>query len=300
MIKNINPNFPVGNAAGRCKSVEDVAELARSPAEFIVVGSITTKARGGNPGNVWDGENLNSLGLSGPGIEKIEHDLGPKMIMKAHGHNKPIIMSSAGFSTQEYFELHRSAHKIGFDGVEINLGCPNVLDGGKRKPIPSFNPGMITDILNSILDIKKSDPDFFVSVKVSPMSDPLQIIDTAELLSKFPINAVVTMNTFPNGLLFRKNGKRVIDTPDKTGWAGYAGNGVLPIALGQVDQWRTALNLFKNGNSIEVWGVGGVSAGIDVRDMRLAGASKIQVGTAYVNDGAKAISRIAEEFLNLT
>ena len=50
-IENISKDFPVGNAAGWCKSVDEVRKLAESAAQFVVVGSITAQFRGGNPGN---------------------------------------------------------------------------------------------------------------------------------------------------------------------------------------------------------------------------------------------------------
>ena len=44
----INPDFPVGNAAGWCKSTPETEELVASAAQFITVGSITCEYRPGN------------------------------------------------------------------------------------------------------------------------------------------------------------------------------------------------------------------------------------------------------------
>ena len=57
---------PLMNAAGACKKVEEVQELARSATAAIMLGSITLEPREGNSGNVYwagDGFSLNSLGL---------------------------------------------------------------------------------------------------------------------------------------------------------------------------------------------------------------------------------------------
>lgn len=289
----INPDFPVGNAAGWCKSIEEVRNLARSAAEFIVVGSITMEERGGNPGNTFNGESLNSLGLPNMGVEKLK-EVGPEMVHIAHEAGKKIILSIAGSSPEEYEKLAKIAFELGFDGVEVNGGCPNVVEGGKRKPIACFDVTAIRMILWGVCSIKILNPPWFVSFKVSPMSNPLQIIEIAEVLKTFSIDAVVTQNTFPNGLLFNEDGSPQIQTPDKTGWAGFAGSAIKPMALGQVSQWHQALP-----DDIQVWGVGGVETGKDVRDMLRAGASMVQVGTAYFTQGPKIFSDIAEQYVSL-
>ena len=298
LIEKINKDFPVGSAAGWCKSVDEVRKLAESATQFIVVGSITVQERGGNPGNTFNGSSLNSLGLPNPGLQKII-EAAPEMVRVSHAAEKPIIMSVAGFAPAEYLELSRAARELGFDGIELNLGCPNVADGGKRKPIASLDLRLTEEIVGSSSSaVKMHNPDFFVSVKVSPMSNPLQIIDTAELLAQCNIDAIVTQNTFPNGLLFNDDGTPQIQTPDKTGWAGFAGNAIKPMALGQVNQWRKALDA-SGANHKQVWGAGGVQCGRDVRDMQTAGAIVIQVGTAYFVSGAKVFGDIANEFINL-
>lgn len=297
---DISNDFPVGNAAGWCKSVDEVRHLAASAAQFIVVGSITVAERAGNPGNTWNNVSLNSLGLPNPGIKRIA-EVAREMITLARAAKKPIIMSAAGFEPREYVELATAAQELGFDGVELNLGCPNVADGGKRKPIASFDLHLTEEIVSLVIASVKWRPNFFVSVKVSPMSNPLQIVEMAASLSMFNIDAIVTQNTFPNGLLFNEDGSPQIQTPDKTGWAGFAGSAIKPMALGQVSQWRRALEKApgRHAQNIDVCGVGGVSCGRDVYDMLHAGASVVQVGTAYFVGGAKIFGDIANEFVNL-
>lgn len=298
LIEKINESYPVGNAAGWCKSVDEVRKLAESAAQFIVVGSITMQERAGNPGNTFNGSSLNSLGLPNPGLQKIT-EVAPEMVGIARMAGKPIIVSVAGFAPAEYLELSRAMQELGFDGIELNLGCPNVADGGKRKPIASLDLRLTEKIVGSSSSaVKMRNPDFFVSVKVSPMSNPLQIVDTAELLAQCNIDAIVTQNTFPNGLLYNDDGSPQIQTPDKTGWAGFAGSAIKPMALGQVNQWRKALD-DSGGPRKLVWGVGGVQCGRDVRDMQTAGAVIVQVGTAYFVCGAKVFGDIANEFINL-
>ncbi|HLC95017.1 MAG TPA: dihydroorotate dehydrogenase [Patescibacteria group bacterium] len=294
---DINQDFPVGNAAGWCKSIEEVRSLSQTTVAFIVVGSITLEERLGNSGNVFNNDPfraLNALGLPNPGMNKIEK-MCPEMIHTAHSANKSILLSLAGFSSQEYSLLAARALQMRFDGIELNLGCPNVVENGKRKQTLSFNRSAIRAVLEQSLYHKKYQDDWFVSVKISPMTDPEQIIKTAELIAEFDIDAIVTQNTFPNCLDFDEQGRPVIQTPDKTGWAGGSGTAILHQALGQVNQWRTALP-----KNIAVWGVGGVQTGQDVQKMIWAGASAVQVGTTYFISGAKTFGDIASQYIHLT
>lgn len=292
----INSVFPVGNAAGHCKSVQEVQALALSAASSIVVGSITLEERTGNPGNTWNGDplfGLNSLGLPNPGLKKL-YTTGPEMIRIAHAVGKPIILSVAGFSPGEFEKLAREAWEIGFDGVELNLGCPNVADDGKRKPIISYRPLFVRKSLQTVFGGGTFNPDdWFVSVKVSPM-DPDRLDEISLIVRGYPIKALVTINTVPNCLDFNSDGTPAISTPDKTGYAGGSGKQVLQQALGQVSQWRKALP-----GDICVWGVGGVQSGEDVQKMLWAGASVVQVGTAYFIGGAKVFGDIAGQYFNL-
>lgn len=293
---NIDYRFPVCNAAGHCKDTKEVELLARSAASAIIVGSITLKQRDGNPGNTFDGNlGLNSLGLPNPGIENIRK-IGPHMVRIAHEAGKPIIMSAAGFAPEEFNTLVFEAFQVGFDGVELNFGCPNVADGGKRKPIFSYRKELLNESNKRVFSYGGGSVfggGGFVSVKVSPM-DPERLDEIAGVIERFDIDALVTQNATPNCLDYRPDGKPVIDTPDKTGYAGGSGEQVFRQALGQVKQWRERLP-----KRIAVWGVGGVGTGEHVQKMLWAGASVVEIGTAYFVSGAKVFGDIATQFINL-
>lgn len=297
----IDSTFPVMNAAGWCKDLEEVQRLAASPIGAIMVGSVTVKEREGNPGRTFHAEGpyaLNSIGLRNRGLAYYKK-VGHLMVAAAHNAGKPLIISGAGFSSEEYGEIASVAKEIGFDGFEINLGCPNAIDDGARHRIASFDPDLTRHAVGQVLlRTLSEESSWFVSVKVSPMTDPEQIKRMAALISAFSktVHAVVTMNTVPNTLLFNDDGLPVIQTPDGTGWAGLSGPAIKPFALGQVSQWRKALS-----PEIAVWSAGGVTTGRDAHDTLRAGASVVQVGTAYFNhaQGARYFNGLAEEFLSV-
>jgi dihydroorotate dehydrogenase (fumarate) len=195
LIEKISRDFPVGNAAGECKTLEEVRNLVESAVQFIVVGSITVQHRDGNPGNTFNNHSLNSLGLPNLGAEYIRR-VGKEMVKVAHNADKSIVLSIAGFSPEEYFKLANVAVECGFDGLEVNAGCPNIVDGGKRKEIISFDHCVLNYIVMGVLQIAKRGPRVLdVWVKVSPMSNPADIPRTATLLALNKIDVVVLRKT---------------------------------------------------------------------------------------------------------
>lgn len=297
--------FPVGNAAGWCKSLAEVRRLAATDIPVITFGSVTILKKEGNPGYVFDDDPTfpqNSIGLRNPGLEWLEEN-GPEIVLVAHSLGKKIILSITGNSVEDFVKLALAALRIGFDGVEINLSCPNRVEGSKREPIFSNSVFLSRKVVKAVVETVGDS--LMVLVKVSPSMDPGHIKDMADMLNRIGIDGVVTMNTIVNTLRFRPNGKPVIDTPDGTGWAGGSGRQVKAMALGQVNMWYRAL-----GGRIPVIGVGGIACnpnpgerkndyGHDVMDMLRAGASFTQVGTAYFVHGAKIFSDIATQFSNL-
>lgn len=272
--------------------MDQLQEICLSNAAFITVGSYTLAPRIGNSGNVFNGDpdfSLNSLGLPNLGLNYLKSH-GREMVNLAHQYEKPIYLSVAGFTPDEYRILSCQGFECGFDGVELNLGCSNLVDGGRRKSIANFDLAVVDEILHAV---GPPTQESILLTKVSPMTNPNDIVDLAELISHYPVFAVVTMNTLPNCLDFDNDGRSVIQTPDATGWSGGSGKSILPFALGQINQWHKALP-----SNMQVWGVGGVHTGDSVRKMLLAGASMVQVGTALFVYGPRIFSDIVSEYLD--
>lgn len=285
----IDLEHPVMNAAGTCKSLDDVRDLARSAAAAIVVGSITVAARTGNSGATYhagDGFSLNALGLPNRGLAYYVEQL-PQMVGAAHDAGKPLILSVAGFGVDDYAEAAAAVAPTGVDVLELNLACPNVWDGGAQKRIACFDPGQTAAILSAVDAALRAAPKPVpYGVKISPFSDPAALADLAAVLGTATATGggpgyVCSSNTFPNGLAYDDAGRPVIGVE----LAGLAGPALRPIALGQVHQLRRLLPA-----AVELVGAGGVSSGRDVADFLRAGASAVQVATAYWNrDGDPAV-----------
>lgn len=282
-------SFSISNAAGFVKGPgNEFNDLLRSPVvDKIRIGSITVAGGPGNPGTTYgeseDGTSGNALGLPNPGLEQTLKHATQMALTSAHA-GKELVISIAGSKPEEYEELTKAFVQYGT--IEVNLGCPNVWGEGGQKPIASFNLPLMRDILKRVSGYTY-DP---FDVKVSPYSDPSMIPQVAALLQEFhQVRNVITMNTFPNGIIFEKDAlKPALTTPN--GYGGIAGAAARFIALGQVRQFASALE----GSKIKVILVGGVSRGIDLVRARDVGAAGVQIGTAY-GGKAKIFSDILQE-----
>ncbi len=298
-LAGLELEHPIFNAAGTCKMLDGdhgVRDLAKTPTAAIMLGSITYDDRMGNTGDVYhfDPErrfSLNSLGLPCRGWRYYQEQL-PEMARICSGEGKPLIVSVAGFTPQQFADLAELAFTGGADMVELNLGCPNIWDGGKQKQIFSFSPQLVFETL--VLVTKKTGEKAKVSIKVSPFSDPTGIVELAKTVIPFPlVKAVVTTNTFPNCFAYSEKhpGAPMITV----GYAGFAGPAMKPIGMGQVRQWRTALP-----EKIQIIGVGGVCNGQDVLDYQLTGAVAVQTATTFLQEGPAVFSRLLTEMAELS
>ncbi|MDD5433362.1 MAG: nitronate monooxygenase [Candidatus Pacebacteria bacterium] len=289
----------IGNAAGTCRSPEDIQELANSCVSAIMVGSITVEPREGNKGNVFwtspDGQfSLNSNGLPNKGAEFYKQELQqelPKMVEIAHKAGKPLFVSVAGFSPRGYAFLAKLAFEARADMVELNLSCPNVYFNDKQKRIPCFNVSETKDILCEVeteVGIEAN-----IAIKLNPISDPFLLQSIAWVLEDWElVKTVTSCNTFPNGLALDEKGKPVITFGE--GFGGISGPALKPFALGQVKQLRALLP-----ERIDIIGCGGISTGRDVADFLVAGAKAVQVGTAFLNGGVTVFDNILREYVSI-
>ena len=285
--------FSISNAAGFIKGPgTEFDDLLRSPiVDTIRIGSITVEGGPGNPGTTYgeseEGTSGNALGLPNPGLQRTLETAKEMTLAAAHAR-KELVISIAGSKPEEYETLTKAL--VQYAIIEVNLGCPNVWGEGSQKPIASFNIELIRDILTRVSGYTY-DP---FDVKVSPYTDPSMIPQVAAVLREFhQIRNVITMNTFPNGIIFEKDALTpALSTPN--GYGGIAGSAVRYVALGQARQFATALE----GSKIGVVLVGGVSRGIDIIRAKEVGAVGVQVGTAYAGK-AKIFSDLMNEVSGL-
>lgn len=209
------------------------------------------------------------------------------MVSILHNVGKPMIVSVAGFSPQEYAELAVMALKRGADIVEVNVSCPNV-----RGRIVCYDTAYVLKILQAV---RKTVGDLNqVSVKLSPIFDIVVLREIVKIIQKMFIKIVVVSNTLPYTLAYdRKTGLPLITAfPD--GLAAMGGEALKPVALGQVRLFRGMLP-----DDVTIIGSGGVQTGEDVLDYLRTGASAVQVVTAFLKQGNQVFLEIQKELIDL-
>lgn len=270
-------------ACSVAKSADDIAALAATKIGGVTIGTITVEPREGNPEPRWyasDGFALNSFGMPGGGIEYYREHL-PAFTTLLHDSGKVVSLSIGGFSVDEYVQLAAMADATDVDYIELNLSCPNVQIDGKQKPIASFDPEYMHAVITAVAEVTNKP----LLTKLSPYSNPADLARAATTIAETGlVTAIVTSNTFANGY-YSENGAPVVAVE----YAGVSGRSLLPIALGQVRQFRKALP-----ENIAVIGVGGIESSDDAEQYFAAGAAAVQVATLIVRDGHAAIDRVVK------
>ena len=279
------------NAAGMCKTLDDVERFRAAPITEVNLGSVTALPREGNSGTTFwiddtSGASLNALGLPNAGLDWYRAQM-PGIAERVHGAGKRLRVSVAGFSVEDYRTLVAGLSEFDIDCIEINLSCPNVWDGADQKPVFALDAELTRTICRMAAEIVPER--IALSVKLAP-SDPLLLKRLAGIVAATGrIGEVVAVNTLPNAFAF-DGGRQAMGG---NGLAGLGGRPLKPVALGHVVQLRRLLPAH-----IPVVGVGGVFAGQDVIDYIAAGAAGVQVGTACYAYGAGVFQDIVAGFLD--
>lgn len=220
---------------------------------------------------------LNSVGLQNPGIHKVISEELPELRKVFH---QPIIANISGFSIEEYVECCRlitSEEQIGI--IELNVSCPNVHGGGMSF---GTSEDSVRDVVRAVRRVITRP----LYVKLSP--NVTDIVSIALAAEEAGADGLVLINTLL-GMRFDLNtGKPIL--ANLTG--GLSGPAILPVALRMVYQVTNAVK-------IPVIGCGGVSTADDVREMMLAGAVAVEIGSANLRDPF-ACKKIVEEFKGYT
>jgi len=247
----------------------------------VVTKTVTPQARSGNPMPrlVETGEGaLNSIGLENVGFEEFLTRTLPEL----EERGVPTVVSLAATRPDEFgvmvSRLHQAA--MGFlhwHGVEINLSCPNVAEGGHDF---GRDPDTVAACVRAA---RKNLPDRALLAKLTP--NVTDISDLATAAAAAGADAVSAINTVVGLEVDLESGRPIL--PRRFG--GYSGPAIRPIALAKVDEIVTRAK-------VPVVGVGGIEDYRDALKFFALGAVAIQVGTAQMRDPFTA-ARIAKELV---
>ena len=236
-------------------------------------GAVTTKSIGPKPRKgyknpsiieIYPGTFMNSVGLGNPGIKEFISEI--KEIKK---YNIPLIVSVFGNTNKVYLDVAIKAENAGADAIEINISCPHA-----EVSSIGIDKGLTFEIVKFLKE-KLTVPLF---VKLNP--NVTNIVEIALAAEKGGADGVVAINTL-SALKIDVNTKRPILSH---GSGGLSGKSIQPIAIKKVYDLYKVLK-------IPIIGCGGIDSWQDVVEFFLAGASAVQIGTAFYK-GTEIITKI--------
>jgi dihydroorotate dehydrogenase (NAD+) catalytic subunit len=235
----------------------------------VVTKTVTPNPRAGNPPpRIWDtGPGaLNSIGLENVGLDVFLEDVVPNL----HRQGIPFVVSLAGTRPQEFGDMTKRLRAVAADmpewhGVELNLSCPNVAEGG-------VDFGRDPDMVRGCTEAAASwIGDRLLLAKLTPNS--ARIAPLAAAAAKGGAHGVTAINTLVGMDIDLRTGKPVL--PRRRG--GYSGPAILPVALSKVDE-------IVQETGLPVIGVGGIRCLDDALKFFAVGAVAVQIGTAQMDD----------------
>lgn len=266
-IAGIRMKTPVLTASGTFGFGEEFEELVDlSKVGAIVVKGTTLRPRSGNAGvriAETPGGMLNCIGLENPGVEAFLTEILPRISR----YGVPIIVNISGSTAQEYGELARLLDVPGVAGIELNVSCPNVKEGG-------IVFGTRPESAAAVVRQAKQNTKKPVILKLSP--NVTDIVEMAKAVEAAGADALSLINTLTGMAIDTRTWRPVLG--NVTG--GLSGPAVKPVAVRMV--WQVA-----GAVRIPVIGMGGILTAEDAVEFLLAGASAVSVGTAnFVNPRA--------------
>ncbi|MDR0855692.1 MAG: dihydroorotate dehydrogenase, partial [Christensenellaceae bacterium] len=200
---------------------------------------------------------LNAIGLQNPGVHAVINEELPKL---AKVYSKKVIANVGGHRKDEY--VYTCAQFNGVEqvfAVELNVSCPNVSSGGMTF-------GIDIAVLSDLIKAVKKECTKPLIVKLSP--NVTDIVSFARAAEDSGADGLTLINTLMGMRLDLKTGKPILANIR----GGYSGAGIFPVAIRMVYDCANAVK-------IPIIGCGGVTCADNVREMLLAGAKAVQIGT---------------------
>lgn len=269
-IRLKNPVMPASGTFGYGEEYAPFIDLERIGA--IVTKGLSLQPKAGNPPpRVAEtcGGMLNAIGLQNVGVD----DFIKYKVPFLREINTPTIVNFFGNTLEEYGEVARRLSDIPeIAGVELNISCPNVKQGGivfGTDPRAAAEVvGLVRENLNKPL-----------IAKLTPNVTDITV--TARAVEEAGADAISCINTLTGMAIdVRTRRPRLAN-----GTGGFSGPAIRPVAVRMVHQVVQAVK-------VPVIGVGGIVHAEDALEFLIAGATAVQVGTANFVDPAAMLSVI--------
>ena len=212
---------------------------------------------------------LNSVGLQNKGVDFFISDIFPRI----KKYNTQIIPNVNGSVVEDYIIVTEKLNEVKeIKGIELNISCPNVKEGGMAFGI---NPRSAREVTKAVRDVYNGT----LIVKLSP--NVTDIAEMARIVVDAGADSVSLVNTFLGMAIDAETKTPILSTV--TG--GLSGPAIKPLAL------RMVWDVYK-AVDVPVIGMGGIMNATDAIEFILAGSSVIQVGTANFIDPQVSVKLI--------
>src|SRR3954452_16683706 len=257
-----NPVLVASDTFGYGTEYQPLVDVQRIGA--ICSKGITVRPRDGNPPPriaETPAGMLNAIGLQNVGLRGVIREKAPIWAR----WQVPVIANISGESIGEFEQLAESLDGVlGIAGLEVNISCPNIRDGGRLFADDADSAAAVTRACRAVTTLP-------LMVKLSPNVG--NIVEIALAVEEAGADCISVANKLL-GMLIDVDRRRPL-LAHKTG--GLSGPAVRPVIVRMVYQIAGAV-------SIPIVGVGGVTCTEDALQYLMAGASAVQVGTAnFVN-----------------
>ncbi len=238
----------------------------------IVVKGISLAPRAGNPPPrlvETPSGMINAIGLENVGVEKFLSAKLPYL----RDLGVPVIVNILGETVEEYAELAARLNGApGIAGIEINISCPNVKEGGM---VFGTDPAMTSRVVQSV----RRGTALPLITKLTPnVTNIAEIARAAEGAGSDIVSCINTLAAMAVDIFSRRPKLANV-------LGGLSGPAVKPVALRCVYEVTRAVKC-------PVIGIGGIFNATDALEFLLVGAAAVQVGTANFINPAAAVEII--------
>ncbi|MGB6220705.1 quinone-dependent dihydroorotate dehydrogenase [Haloferula sp.] len=282
--------FPnrVGLAAGLDKEGNTIDALGRLGFGFVEIGTITPRPQAGNPKPrlfrlIEEEAIINRMGFNNPGIKAGVANVRASKSFKGIigfniGKNKDTPNENA---SDDYLSCLREAYPVA-DYIAVNLSSPNT---------PGLRDLQSEDACAKLLDLLKMEQERLskehgkqvpLLFKVAPDLDPPHIAGLARVFREGGLDGLIATNT-----TITRDG--VESNPRSAEVGGLSGKPLTARSTEVIAAFAAELH-----GSVPIIGVGGISSAEDALAKIEAGASLIQIYSAFIYQGPKLVQQISQ------
>ena len=209
---------------------------------------------------------LNCVGLQNKGVDYFCEHIYPQL----KDIDSNVLVNVSGSSPEDYAECAARIDALDhIPGIELNISCPNVKDGGMAF-------GVTCEGAASVVRAVRQRYHKTLIVKLSPnVTDIASIAKAVESEGADSVSLINTLMGMSIDIERRKSRLSI-------GTGGLSGPCVKPVALRMVWQVARAVN-------IPVVGLGGIMNAADAIEFLMAGATAVEIGTANFIDPTTTI-----------